>query len=90
MIAIGLLGVVMLLPLLIRISYRAPKVQSQTTPDELGLPHREIRIPTANGKRLFAWFIPLPEGLESGPAVAVMHGWGGNAGHMLPCASRVH
>ena len=89
-IAFVLLAVAVLLPLLIRLAYRAPKVQAQTTPDDLGLPHREIRIPTANGKQLFAWFIPLPDGLESGPAVAVIHGWGGNAGHMLPFASLLH
>lgn len=89
-IAIALLTVTVLLPLLIRTVYRAPKVEAQSTPDELGLPHREMRIPTANGKQLFAWFIPLPDGAESGPAVAVMHGWGGNAGHMLPFASLLH
>lgn len=89
-IATGLLAVAMLLPLLIRIAYRAPRIQALSTPTELDLPHQETRIPTANGKHLFAWFIPLPEGLERGPAVAVMHGWGGNAGHMLPFASLLH
>lgn len=90
LIAFGLLAVAILLPLLIRLAYRAPKIQEQSTPADLDLPYQAMRIPTANRKHLFAWFIPLPEGMENGPAVAVMHGWGGNAGHMLPFASLLH
>ena len=90
LITLGLLAVAILLPLLLRLAYRAPKIQEQITPADLDLPYQAMRIPTANGKHLFAWFIPLPDGLENGPAVAVMHGWGGNAGHMLPFASLLH
>jgi len=77
-------------PLLLRLAYRAPKVQEHITPADLDLPYQTRRIPTANGKHLFAWFIPLPDGGEISPAVAVIHGWGGNAGHMLPFASLLH
>lgn len=91
LITLGLLVLTaVLLPLVIRLAYRAPKVREQHTPEDLDLPYQAMRIPAANGKFLFAWFIPLPEGVESGPAVAVMHGWGGNAGHMLPFASMLH
>ncbi len=90
LIALGLLAVLLLLALLIRLAYRAPKIQEQITPADLDLPYQTKRIPTANGKHLFAWFIPLPDGREIGPAVAVIHGWGGNAGHMLPFASLLH
>ena len=49
-----------------------------------GLPWREVRIPSANGKQLFAWFIPRPEPV---PALVIVHGWGGNAQMMLPLAA---
>ena len=90
LIALILLAGAILAPLLIHRAYRAPRAPKHGTPADLGLPCRAIRIPTANGKRLFAWFIPPVQGLENGPAVAVMHGWGGNAGHMLPFASLLH
>ncbi|MGD8589644.1 MAG: alpha/beta fold hydrolase, partial [Chromatiales bacterium] len=71
-------------------AYRVPRMSARGTPQDLDLPSEAVHIPTANGKRLFAWFIPLPEGLTSGPAVVVMHGWGGNAGQMLPFAALLH
>jgi len=52
-----------------------------------GLPWREVRLPTANGKQLFGWFIPTA---QPGPALVVMHGWGGNAEMMLPLAAPLH
>ena len=51
------------------------------------LPWREVRIPTANGKQLFGWFIPADPGA---PVLLVMHGWGGNAQMMLPLATPLH
>jgi dipeptidyl aminopeptidase/acylaminoacyl peptidase len=51
------------------------------------LPWREVALPTANGKQLFAWFIPAD---QPGPALVVMHGWGGNAEMMLPLAAPLH
>ncbi len=90
LIALALLAGALLTPILIHRAYRAPRIQEHRSPADLGLPYRAVRIPTANGKRLFAWFIPLPEGIKNGPAVAVIHGWGGNAGHMLPFASLLH
>lgn len=74
---------------LIRWSLRAPRVTENSTPGAMGLPFSEVEILTANGKRLFAWFIPAP-GAECAPALAVLHGWGGNAGTMLPLAAPLH
>lgn len=51
------------------------------------LPWREVSFSTANGKRLFAWFIPAG---QTAPALVVMHGWGGNAEMMLPLAAPLH
>lgn len=63
----------------IRGSLRAPRVPRAARPD--GLPWRAVEMPTRNGKRLRAWYIP------AGPrALVVMHGWGGNAANFLPIA----
>ncbi|MDD5241314.1 MAG: alpha/beta fold hydrolase [Sulfuricella sp.] len=72
-------------PWLIRIGFRAPRVVEQGSPRQYGLACQEVSIPTENGKRLFAWFIPSSSS-NSAPAVAVLHGWGGNAEMMLPLA----
>lgn len=69
----------------IRRGLAAPRVVEAASPQ--GLPWREVRLPTVNGKRLFGWFIPAG---ERAPALVVMHGWGGNAGMMLPLAAPLH
>ncbi len=89
-IAIAILATYLLLPRLIHRAYRAPRIPKQKTPADHGLSYQTTSIPTANGKRLFAWLIPQPEGQKDCPAVAVMHGWGSNAEHMLPFASLLH
>jgi dipeptidyl aminopeptidase/acylaminoacyl peptidase len=76
-------------PLLVRIGFRAPRIKERSNPEQLGLAYREISIPTENGKRLFAWFVPPPASGPA-PAVAVLHGWGGNAEMMLPLAQPLH
>jgi dipeptidyl aminopeptidase/acylaminoacyl peptidase len=72
---------------LIRLGFRPPQVKEKGTPADLGLDFETVSIPSANGKRLFGWFIPA-QGLA--PAVALLHGWGGNAEMMLPLAPRLH
>ena len=76
-------------PWFVRLSFRAPRIREQSSPEQYGLAYREVTIPTENGKRLFAWFVPSP---TAGPAptVAVVHGWGGNAEMMLPLAQPLH
>lgn len=64
---------------------RAPRLRHDRTPSDIGLQALELRLPTANGKCLFGWFVAAP-GSAPRPAVVVMHGWGANAGLMLPCA----
>lgn len=76
-------------PLLVRIGFRAPRIIEQGNPEQYGLAYREVSIPTENGKRLFAWFVP-PTAAGPAPAVAVLHGWGGNAEMMLPLAQPLH
>lgn len=69
----------------IRRGLSAPRIRERGQPD--GLPWREVSVPANNGKRLFGWFIPVP---GRGPALVVMHGWGGNAEMMLPLAAPLH
>ncbi|WP_374495762.1 alpha/beta hydrolase [Zoogloea sp.] len=73
------------LNLLIRKGLAAPRVIEAAQPD--GLPWQAVRIPGAGGKSLFGWFIPAG---ARAPALAVLHGWGGNAEMMLPLARPLH
>ena len=75
--------------LLIRIGLRAPRIREQGTPQRCGLSYHEVSIPSADGKRLFGWFIAATGNVPA-PAVAVLHGWGGNAEMMLPLAAPLH
>lgn len=69
----------------IRRSLTAPRLSESRRPD--GLPWRQVWVPTENRKRLYGWYIPAPAG---SPALVVMHGWGSNAGMMLPLAAPLH
>lgn len=88
--AAALLALATLAPWAVRCAYRAPRVRERRTPADLGLSYRSVRIPTANGKSLFAWFVPAPAGVCKAMGVAVLHGWGGNAEDMLPFAALLH
>lgn len=68
---------------------RAPRLAHQRTPKDVGLSAESVRLPTADGKTLFAWFVPVP-GCTPAPAVVVMHGWGANASLMLPALAPLH
>lgn len=69
----------------IRRGLAAPRVIESASPE--GLPWRPVRVPAANEKSLFGWFIAAAPG---SPALVVMHGWGGNAEMMLPLAAPLH
>jgi len=73
---------------LVRYSLAPRRVLEQRTPADLGLPHRPVQIPTANGRSLFAWFVPAAT--DRAPAMALLHGWGGNADTLLPLAGPLH
>ena len=68
---------------------RAPRLAHQRTPDDLALQAQSIRLPVADEKTLFAWFVPVP-GASRSPAVLLMHGWGANASLMLPAVAPLH
>jgi dipeptidyl aminopeptidase/acylaminoacyl peptidase len=73
----------------IRASLAAPRVRETETPAALGLSFETVRIPTANGKSLHGWLIPVVTPVPA-PVVVVVHGWGGNAQMMLPLAAPLH
>jgi len=74
----------------IRKALAAPRREHHTDPGVLGLGFDTVRIATANGKTLHAWFIPAPGAAALAPAVILVHGWGGNAALMLPLARPLH
>lgn len=61
-----------------------------TQPGELGLNARSVHLNGPNGLRLFAWYLPPLAQTGAAPAVALMHGWGGNASTLLPAAQALH
>ncbi len=69
----------------IRCGLTAPRVPESGDPG--ALPWRAVHLPAANEKQLFALFIPAAPGA---PALADIHGWGGNAKMMPPLAARLH
>lgn len=59
------------------------RVVETQTPGDLGLPWREVRIATANGRSLYGWWMAAAGGAPA-PVVVLLHGWGGNAQTLLP------
>ena len=74
-------------PRLMKRTFAPPQRDATRTPGDLGLPEEQVWLKSVNGTRLHGWFIPV-EGVA--PAVVVLHGWGGNAGLMLPLAPHLH
>lgn len=57
------------------------------TPENLDIPFTEINIPTKNDCLLYGWWIP---GKENSPLIILVHGWGRNAGRMIPYIDKFH
>lgn len=74
----------------IRAGLAAPRTTETAGPESVGLAFSTERIPTANGKSLYAWLIPPDPEAETAGTVIVLHGWGGNAQMMLPLARPLH
>lgn len=85
---LGLTGLLFAARWLIRRGLAAPRVAEQRDPGAAGLPFRTVSFPTAHGRMLRGWFIPASK--DAAPAVALLHGWGGNAETMLPLAGPLH
>lgn len=60
-------------------------------PADQGLHAQTVWLPGPDGSQLFAWYLPPPAGTPApAPAAALLHGWGGNASHLLPAAQALH
>ncbi len=57
-------------------------------PDAIGLPYETLEVPTSDGLRLPAWFIPA--GPARAPGVVLVHGWESARDRTLPHAQVLH
>ena len=57
-------------------------------PDALGLPYETLEVPTPDGLRLPAWFVPA--GPSRAPGVVLVHGWESARDRTLPHAQVLH
>jgi dipeptidyl aminopeptidase/acylaminoacyl peptidase len=84
--AFALLGTLVLYQVIVlvltTVLWRNPRVPSRRTPESLAVPFLDIRFPTANGRTLHGWWIPVDD--RRRPALVLVHGWGRNAERMLP------
>lgn len=74
-------------PHMLKRAFAPPQRDVEQAPRDLGLPEQEVWLRSVNGTRIHGWFIPAE---TNGPAVVVLHGWGGSAALMLPLAPHLH
>jgi len=92
MIAAGCAGVLLAAVLLLarwmlRRGLTPPAEVPSVQPEDAGLVGaRSVWIAAPRGRRLFAWYASA-QGGEPAPAVVLLHGWGGHAGHLLHAAA---
>jgi len=65
------------------------RIPERQTPGDVGLEFRTVQYATANHRQLFGWFIAAGR-TSPAAAVALLHGWGGNAETLLPLAVPLH
>ena len=80
-------GVVAAAPRVFKRAWRPPQREVHQSPADFGLPEEQVWLTNPRGIQLHGWFVP---GDAPGPAVIVLHGWGGNAAHMLDIAPAIH
>lgn len=68
-------------------AFKNPVRTHDTTPEDMGISYQEINIPTNNNRILYGWWIP---GKENAPFIILVHGWGRNAGRMIPYIENYH
>ncbi len=68
-------------------AFKNPVRIHDKTPEALHIPFIEITIPTKNNCSLYGWWIPVK---NSSPLLILVHGWGRNAGRMLPYIDQLH
>lgn len=81
------LGLVRLMPEVLKRHMAPPQRPQPLTPDDLGLPDQPVTLKSISGTDLHGWYIGAG---GRAPAVVVLHGWGANASLMLPLAPHLH
>ena len=82
-----LLVALLALFLMITNSFKNPVRAHDKTPDNMGIPFEEIRIPTQNNRSLYGWWTP---GDKTAHTIILVHGWGRNASRMMPYIKVLH
>ena len=80
------IGIMWVVPELMKRHLAPPQRPQPHTPADLGLPEVPLVLQSVSGVDLHAWFIPAD---GPAPAVIVLHGWGANASLMLPFAPHI-
>lgn len=80
-IVIVILVISLVLGILIVRSFRNPSQKHEKTPKDENINFEEISIPTKNNKNLYGWWIKAE---QKAPTIILMHGWGRNAGKLMP------
>jgi pimeloyl-ACP methyl ester carboxylesterase len=80
-------GIVVAAPRLFKRAWRPPQLEVHQSPIDLGLPEEQVWLTNPRGIQLHGWFVSSP---GKAPAVIVLHGWGGNAAHMLDLAPAIN
>jgi pimeloyl-ACP methyl ester carboxylesterase len=70
-------------PVLVRLAFRIRDREHASSPARFRLPAETVRIPTANGKILFGWWLNVG---RHAPTILFVHGWGANSASGLPFA----
>ena len=80
-------GIMVAAPRLFKRAWRPPQLEVHQSPADLGLPEEQVRLTNPRDIQLHGWFVSA--GVDA-PAVVVLHGWGGNAAHMLDLAPAIN
>lgn len=80
-------GIMVAAPRLFKRAWRPPQLDVHQSPADLGLPEEQVWLPNPRDIQLHGWFVSA--GVDA-PAVVVLHGWGGNAAHMLDLAPAIN
>ena len=71
--------------------FRVPRILHHLTPEKSGIPYKEIKFPTKNNCYLYGWWMPSQnESSHPAPTLILVHGWGRNAGYMLPYIKKLY
>ncbi|MEJ2621558.1 MAG: alpha/beta fold hydrolase [Candidatus Thiodiazotropha sp.] len=82
-ITLTLTALLTLLPAILHLVYRAPRLIETTTPQDQQIPFTQHYLITAKNKKLYSWYMPSK---ESQATMVIAHGWGANMEMMLPIA----